>query len=213
MDQVFRCYTEKRPGYQVEAGNLKRDLTEQLGIRGLTELRLFNRYDAQGLSAEVYQRARETVFSEPMVDNCYDETLPDLGSCTLLAVESLPGQFDQRADSCAQCIGILTCGERPLVSAAKVYALYGDLTEADLDKIRGYVINPVEAREASLDKPETLVQTYAIPTEVATLEGFIDAPAEQLPALAVSYTHLATPPSSAARRFSSTSWVELVSRP
>lgn len=187
MEQVFRCYTEKRPGFQVEADNLRRDLREQLGIAGLTGLRLFNRYDAQGISQEVYLRARETVFSEPMVDNCYDEQLPQLGDCTLLAVESLPGQFDQRADSCAQCIGILTCGERPLVSAAKVYALYGDISDADLEKIRGYVINPVEAREASLEKPQTLVQTYAIPTEVATLTGFIDAAEEDLPGLVEQY--------------------------
>ena len=187
MDQVFRCYTEKRPGFQVEAENLKRDLTEQLGITGLTALRLFNRYDSQGLSREVYQRARDTVFSEPMVDNCYDEALPELGDCTLLAVEALPGQFDQRADSCAQCIGILTCGDRPLVSAAKVYALYGDLSDEDLSKIKNYVINPVESREASLKKPATLVQTYAIPTEVATLTGFIDAAESELPALVEQY--------------------------
>ena len=181
MDRVFRCYTEKRPGFQVEADRLLRDFKEQLGITGLTALRLFNRYDAEGLSREVYESARETVFSEPMVDCCYDENLPELGKCTLLAVESLPGQFDQRADSCAQCIGILTCGERPLVNAAKVYALYGDLTAADLEKIRGYVINPVESREARLEKPETLVQTYAIPTQVDTLTGLIDAPEAQLP--------------------------------
>ena len=118
MDRVYRCYTEKRPGFQVEADRLLGDFKEQLGIAGLTALRLFNRYDAQGISREVYESARETVFSEPMVDRCYDEELPELGECTLLAVESLPGQFDQRADSCAQCIGILTCGERPLVSAA-----------------------------------------------------------------------------------------------
>ena len=187
MDQVFRCYTEKRPGFQVEAENLLRDLKEQLGIAGLTDLRLFNRYDSQGLSQEVYQRARETVFSEPMVDACYDEVLPELGECTLLAVEALPGQFDQRADSCAQCIGILTCGERPLVSAARVYALYGDISAGDLDKIRGYVINPVEARESGLEKPETLVQTYAIPTEVDTLTGFLDAEAERLPGIVEQY--------------------------
>ena len=128
MDQVFRCFVEKRPGFQVEAGSVLRDLREQLGIEALTDLRLFRRYDAQGISPEVYLRARETVFSEPMVDACYDETLPELGNCTLLAVEALPGQFDQRADSCAQCIAILSGGERPLVSAATVYALYGDLT-------------------------------------------------------------------------------------
>mgnify|MGYP004566216425 FL=1 len=120
MEQVFRCFVEKRPGFEVEANNLLRDLREQLGIQGLKGLRLFHRYDAQGISQEIYQRARETVFSEPMVDHCYDEALPELEPCTLLAVEALPGQFDQRADSCAQCIGILTCGERPLVAAATV---------------------------------------------------------------------------------------------
>ena len=181
MDQVFRCFVEKRPGFQVEAGSVLRDLREQLGIEALTALRLFRRYDAQGISPDVYLRARETVFSEPMVDECYDETLPELGRCTLLAVEALPGQFDQRADSCAQCIAILSGGERPLVSAATVYALYGDLTESDLEKIRGYVINPVEAREAGHDKPETLQQTYAIPTEVDTLAGFISAGEAELP--------------------------------
>ena len=87
-------------------------------ITGLSRLRILCRYDAQGLSPEIYAKARQTVFSEPMVDDCYDETMPELGDCTVFAVESLPGQYDQRADSCAQCIGILTCGERPLVSAA-----------------------------------------------------------------------------------------------
>ena len=187
MDRVYRCYTEKRPGFQVEADRLLGDFKEQLGIAGLTALRLFNRYDAQGISREVYESARETVFSEPMVDRCYDEELPELGECTLLAVESLPGQFDQRADSCAQCIGILTCGERPLVSAAKVYALYGDLSDTDLAKIRGYVINPVESREASLSKPETLEQVYEIPTQVETLTGFVDAPESELPEILTRY--------------------------
>ena len=187
MNQVFRCYTEKRSGFQVEADKLLRDLQEQLGISGLTGLRMLCRYDSQGLTEDVYNRARETVFSEPMVDDCYDESLPDLGECVVFAVESLPGQYDQRADSCAQCIGILTCGERPLVNAAKVYALYGDITQADVEKIKGYVINPVECREAALEKPETLVQTYAIPTEVATLDGFISTAKEDLPKVIAEY--------------------------
>ena len=180
MEQVFRCFVEKRPGFQVEAESLLRDLREQLGIGSLTGLRLFRRYDAQGISREIYLRARDTVFSEPMVDYCYDEELPELEPCTLLAVEALPGQFDQRADSCAQCIGILTCGERPLIGAATVYALMGELTEAELEGIRGYVINPVEAREAGLDKPQSLQQTYPIPTQVATLEGFLEADTQAL---------------------------------
>ena len=187
MNQVYRCYTEKRPGFQVEAGKLLQDLREQLGISTLTDLRLFCRYDAQGLSPETYQKAREIVFSEPMVDNCYDEELPELGQCRLLAVEPLPGQFDQRSDSCAQCIGILTCGQRPLISAAKVYALYGDLTDADMDKIRGYVINPVECRVASLEKPATLEQVYDIPTEVKVLTGFTSMTEAELPAVLSEY--------------------------
>ncbi len=187
MDQVFRCFVEKRPGFQVEADRLLKDLREQLGIDALEALRILHRYDAQGISREVYEKARETVFSEPMVDVCRDENLPELGDCTLLAVEALPGQFDQRADSCAQCIGILTCGERPLISAATVYALYGALTPEDLEKIRGYVINPVESREASLEKPESLVQTYPIPDSVETLTGFIAAPEEALPEVLERY--------------------------
>ncbi len=187
MNQVYRCYTEKRQGFQVEANNLLRDLREQLGITGLNALRILCRYDAQGLSQEVYEKARVAVFSEPMVDDIYDEALPQLGDAHVFAVEALPGQFDQRADSCAQCIGILTCGERPLVSAAKVYALYGDLTEEDMAKIKGYVINPVETREAGLDKPASLQQTYAIPTEVETLHGFIQLPKDGLAPLIEKY--------------------------
>jgi phosphoribosylformylglycinamidine synthase len=187
MDQVYRCYTEKREGFQVEANSLLRDLREQLDIPRLTGLRILCRYDAQGLDQAVYEKARNTVFSEPMVDDCYDEALPALGDCFLLAVEALPGQYDQRADSCAQCIGILTCGERPLVAAAKLYALYGDLTEDDLEKIKAYVINPVESREASLEKPESLEQVYQIPTQVATLTGFIGLPKDQLAPLIDQY--------------------------
>lgn len=93
MEQVFRCFVEKRPGFQVEAENLLRDLREQLGIQRLTGLRLFHRYDAQGLSQEIYNRLEKQCFPEPMVDQCWDETLPELGPCTLLAVEALPGQF------------------------------------------------------------------------------------------------------------------------
>ena len=187
MNQVYRCYTEKRDGFQVEAGSLLRDLRDQLGITGLTRLRILCRYDAQGLSPEVYAKARQTVFSEPMVDDCYDETMPELGDCTVFAVESLPGQYDQRADSCAQCIGILTCGERPLVSAAKIYALYGSISPEELQRIKEYVINPVESREASLKKPQSLEQTYAIPTEVATLTGFTALNPDELSPLIDQY--------------------------
>ncbi len=172
MNHVYRCFTEKRREFAVEASGVLRDLREQLGITALTGLRLFNRYDTQGIDEATYRQARQIVFSEPQVDDCYDEQLPPMAGAVLLAVEALPGQYDQRADSCAQCIQLLTCGERPTVSAATVYALFGDLTAEDRAKIAGYLINPVECREASMDKPETLEQTYAMPTQVATLEGF-----------------------------------------
>ena len=174
MANVFRCYTEKREGFDVEAKALLKDLTGTLGVTNLTGLRLLNRYDAEGIDEATYAAARSGVFSEPQCDVCYDEDLPVMpAGTTILAVESLPGQYDQRADSCAQCIQMITCGERPLIRTARIYALQGDLTDEDLQKIKGDLINPVEAREASLDKPETLRQEHPVPPDVAVLEGFL----------------------------------------
>ncbi len=171
---VNRCYSEKKPGFDVEARSLFASLHDLLEIKGLTHVRYLCRYDTEGLAPEAYEKAKGIVFSEPMADVCYDEGFPrPAGAHTVLAVEPLPGQFDQRADSCAQCIQLLTGGERPTVSAAKIYVFEGALTDADMDKIRGYLINPVEAREASMDKPATLRVEYAIPTTVASVVGFI----------------------------------------
>ena len=168
---VYRVYVEKRPGLAGEAAALKGDLVSLLGIDSLRELRLFNRYDAENITPELFDYAKKTVFSEPQVDLVYDE--PDLNGAVVFAVEYLPGQFDQRADSAAQCIQIISRGERPLIRSAKVYALYGDVTDAQMAEIKKYVINPVEAREASLEKPETLALDYEIPTKVSKAEGFI----------------------------------------
>ena len=171
---VYRCYSEKRPGFDVEAHGLFDSLHNLLEIEALTGVRYLCRYDVEGVDEAIYAKAKNIVFSEPMADVCYDETFPaSEGAHTVLAVEPLPGQFDQRADSCAQCIQLMAQGERPVVAAAKVYVLEGELSDADLDKICGYLINPVEAREASMDKPETLHAVYEIPTEVASVEGFI----------------------------------------
>ena len=169
---VFRIYVEKKPGLAGEAESLKTDLQTLLGISSLEELRLFNRYDAENITPELFSYATKTVFSEPQVDNVYDELR--LPGAAVFAVEYLPGQFDQRADSAAQCIQIISQGERPLVRSAKVYALYGALTDAQLAEIKKYVINPVEAREASLDLPATLETVYDLPQTVATVEGFRD---------------------------------------
>ncbi|MCI8909905.1 MAG: phosphoribosylformylglycinamidine synthase [Oscillibacter sp.] len=167
---VRRVYVEKKPALRQEAAGLLTELRAVLGVTALEGLRLINRYDVEGLEESVFQRAVRTVFSEPQVDDAFD-ALPRWEGA-VLAVESLPGQFDQRADSAAQCIQLMTQAERPLVQAAQVYLLEGTLSEADLKAIRGYLINPVECQEAALETPETLVRTYDTPQAVETLTGF-----------------------------------------
>ena len=167
---VFRIYVEKKKEHAFEAKALLSDARSLLGISALEDVRVINRYDADNITEELFNSAKGTVFSEPQVDNIYDEL--DLSNATVFAVEYLPGQFDQRADSAAQCIQIISQGDRPRVRTAKVYALYGALTKEQVADIKKYVINPVEAREAVLEKPETLEMQYTVPTEVKTLDGF-----------------------------------------
>ena len=167
---VYRIYVEKKPGFDGEARQLQNELTTLLGIRSLTGLRLLNRYDVEGISEELFRQCAGTVFSEPPVDDVYGELPAHTGAA--FAVEYLPGQFDQRADSAAECIQLISQGERPLVRSARVYLLDGELTAGELEEIKKYVINPVEAREASLDTRDTLQMTYAVPEAVATLTGF-----------------------------------------
>ncbi len=172
---VFRVYVEKKPGLANEAAALKSDAKTLLGIKGLEEVRILNRYDAENIDAQLFDDCIYKVFAEPQLDNTSESQYKLLGAgeaACIFAVEALPGQFDQRADSAEQCIQILSQGERPTVKFARVYALYGDLSEADINAVKGYVINPVETREASLEKPETLEQKYDIPEEVETLIGF-----------------------------------------
>ena len=170
---VYRIFVEKREGMSPEAGNLLGDLRGFLGIKSLEGVRILNRYDVEGIDPAVYEKAKHIVFSEPQVDVVWDETFPEPRDIhRLLAVEALPGQFDQRADSCAQCVQLMAGVERPLVRHAKVYLLQGNLSTEDLDKIKGYLINPVESREASMDKPETLVRSHDAPPMVETLTNF-----------------------------------------
>ncbi len=170
---VFRCYSMKKPGFDVEARGLCKSLQEQLGIQDLVSVSILNRYDADQIDPAVYQQAKSIVFSEPQVDVVYDEDFPrPAGPHTILAVEALPGQFDQRADSCAQCIQLMAGVDRPLIAYAKVHILEGSISQGDLDKIRGYLINPVESREASMDKPDTLVRAHPAPNHVDTVTGF-----------------------------------------
>ena len=177
---VYRVYVEKKEGQTHEAQGLLREIQDFLGINSLTGLRVLNRYDAENMEKSLFDAAVHTVFSEPQVDNVSYE-LPQ--GDVVFAVEPLPGQYDQRADSAAQCIQIISQGNRPTIRTAKVYVLSGAPSEEELAAIKKYVINAVESREAALDLPETLAIDYAIPTTVATVEGFTAMDEEALGAL------------------------------
>ncbi|MCM1506703.1 MAG: phosphoribosylformylglycinamidine synthase [Ruminococcus flavefaciens] len=168
---VFRIYAEKKPEFAVEAQSVLSDVRTALRLN-INGLRILNRYDADKLSEEDFRASVNTVFSEPAVDVVYEE-LPEITTDDrVFAVEYLPGQFDQRADSCEQCIQILRQGERCRVRNARVYIISGNITDEDFDRLKSYIINPVESREASLEKPETLDTNYEIPETVKTLDGF-----------------------------------------
>ena len=168
---VYRVFVEKRPGLAPECASLLADCRSFLGLTGLERVRIWNRYDAEGLDAALFERAKRTVFSEPQLDLVSDEADTD-GAAAVFAVEPLPGQFDQRSDSAAQCIQLLSQGERPAVRSARVYALYGALTPAQVEAVKRYVINPVESREAAFEKPAALTADPPRPGRVERLTGF-----------------------------------------
>ena len=170
---VYRIFVEKRKELAHEAKSLKKDITSLLQIKNVEDVRVINRYDVENIEKDLFDYSKNTVFSEPQLDVTYDELKVDDGE-TVFAVEFLPGQFDQRADSAAQCIQIISRKERPSVRTAKVYVIKGNLTEDEVNAIKKYVINPVECREATLDTFETLETKYDIPESVKTLDGFID---------------------------------------
>jgi phosphoribosylformylglycinamidine synthase len=168
----IRCvYVEKKEGFDVAARQLRHELTAQLGIEGLDGVRIFHRYQVQGISDAVFREACRGILAEPPVDHVYGE-LPDLGGYRVFAIEYLPGQYDQRADSAAQCIQILTQQDRPLVRTAQVIALEGGISEEDYERIRDYCVNPIEARFASLDTPDTLEMAWEEPEAVDVVTGF-----------------------------------------
>ena len=177
---VKRLLVEKREGFDLEAKALMKDLKDSLHIDCIDDLRLVNRYDIEGLSDEIYDSASKTIFSEPNLDVVYKEDVEYDKDAKVFAVEYLPGQYDQRADWAAQCVQIINEGQRPNINSAKLYILTGDIDDELFAKIKSYVINPVDSREASLEKPETLKLETEIPTEVATIEGFIDFSMEEL---------------------------------
>ncbi len=177
---VKRLLVEKREGFDLEAKALMKDLKDSLHIDCIEDLRLLNRYDIEGLSDEICDSASKTIFSEPNLDVVYKEDVEYDKDAKVFAVEYLPGQYDQRADWAAQCVQIINEGQRPNINSAKLYILTGDIDDELFAKIKSYVINPVDSREASLEKPETLELETEIPTEVATIEGFIDFSMEEL---------------------------------
>ena len=182
---VYRVFVEKKQGLDHEAASLCKEINTFLGIESLARVRVINRYDVENATAELFDYATRTVLSEPQLDNVASEI--DAQGASVFAVEYLPGQYDQRADSAAQCMQIISCGDRPAVRTAKVYLLYGELTEAQITAIKKHVINPVESREASLEKPETLATQFEIPTEVETLHGFCEMDGAALAAFVKSY--------------------------
>lgn len=176
---VYRVYVEKKKELAHEASALKNDIVSLLQIKSLSDLRIINRYDVENIEEELFNYCVKTVFSEPQLDIATSE-LENTQNCRVFAVEPLPGQFDQRADSAAQCIQIISQGERPAVATAKVYVLSGAVSDEEFEAIKKYVINPVESREAELETKETLAVEYDIPTEVKVIEGFLELDAEGL---------------------------------
>ncbi len=168
---VYRIYVEKKAGLDNEARALHSEIKTFLGINSVTRVRIINRYDAENITKELFDYAVRTVFSEPQLDDVYSQVEND--GAVVFATEYLPGQFDQRADSAAQCIQLISHGDKPSVASARVYMLYGKISAEDIAKIKKHVINPVEAREASLGQKQTLAAEYDIPTSVKTLDGFI----------------------------------------
>lgn len=177
---VRRVFVEKKKGFDIEAKRLMQEVADNLGIDTLTGVRVLNRYDVEGIENDVYMRAQVTIFSEPTVDLLYEEEFTCRESDRVFAVEYLPGQFDQRADSAAQCIQILSGNERPEVITAKVIVLSGNISDDDFERIKSYCINPVDSREASLEKPKRLQMNIENPSDVEILKDFIHMDDEKL---------------------------------
>ena len=177
---VRRIFVEKKKGFDVEAQSLYNDLKHNVGIKGLTDTRIINRYDLEGISDEDYLSSRNTIFSEPPVDMVYDEVFTVDENQRVFAIEYLPGQYDQRADSASQCIQILTRGEKPACRTAKLIVLEGDISDAEYSKVKDYCINPVESRETTLDKPSTLETIIDTPEDIKVVDGFISMNDDEL---------------------------------
>ncbi len=180
MDKIYRLYIEKKAGFDVEAANLFNDLRQLLELKNLLGLRILYRYDVQGLGEEEYILARDTVFSDPPQDKVYEDLFPTKKKDYIFGVEYLPGQYDQRSDSAAQCIQILTHKTQPPIRSAKIFILSGELDDQQVERVKKFCINPVDSRIASMEKPNNLALKIAQPESVKTIEGFISCDDGQL---------------------------------
>ena len=180
MGIVRRIYVEKKEPYAVKAKELEEEIKSYLGITDVNRVRVFIRYDVENISDEVFEKACKTVFSEPPVDILYQETIEIPADGKVFSVEYLPGQFDQRADSAVQCVRFLKEDEEPIIKTAVTYLLQGSMSDAEVDKIKAYCINPVDSRETDMEKPQTLVTEYDEPADVIVFDGFKDMPTEEL---------------------------------
>ncbi len=179
MSNVRRVFVEKKPAFAIQAKELQSEIKSYLGIKTVTNVRVLIRYDIENISEETYKKALMTVFSEPPVDDVYEENF-ELGNAKTFSVEFLPGQFDQRADSAEQCMKLLNENEEPIIRSATTYVIEGEVTDAQLEAIKNHCINPVDSRETDLVKPETLVQKFDEPADVKIFDGFKDMPEAQL---------------------------------
>ncbi len=180
---VRRVYVEKKADYAVKAGELREELASYLGIEGLKKVRVLIRYDIENLSEEIYRKALVTIFSEPPVDELYEEEFPKNPGDLVFSVEYLPGQFDQRADSAEQCVKLLKEDEEPVIRTAVTYVITAPLTTEQEEAIRNYCVNPVDSRLTDEEKPETLTAQFQIPEDVGIFEGFCQMDEEKLSAL------------------------------
>ncbi len=180
MNKVYRLFVLKKYGFDVEANHLLKDIKETLGIKNISSLKVFNRYDISQIEEEDFEIAKKTIFSEPNVDMVYEDEIDINGDEKIFAVEYLPGQYDQRADAAEQCIGILAQKSKSIVKTAKIFVLKGNISEDELNLVKNYIINPVDSREASLEKPESLEMEMVRPDDVRIIQGFIDMDQNQL---------------------------------
>ena len=197
MGSVRRIYVEKKQPYAVHAKELKEEVKRYLGIKSINNVRVLIRYDVENLSDATYKQALGTVFSEPPVDNCYENEFKKADGSFVFSVEYLPGQFDQRADSAEQCVKLLNEKENPVIRSATTYVFEGDIDDQDKEKIKEYCINPVDSREASENIPETLVQEFDEPADVAIFDGFRQMSEDELKklyeSLNLSLIHISEP--------------------